>query len=434
MAELTEEQLLLLDNLMYYQGSADAEGKTVEDICENLLADAQDYNKDTDPQHLFSGGFEDHPEQVQEIARAILEDETLCNLRMEKSIEDTGLRASCFVDQDGDATVAIRGTGGSYEAWRDNVIGEYDHDTYISRNMLNYFNDLDYNNITVTGHSKGGNLAQYVTILSDNDKVDRCVSFDGQGFNRQFIDDHTDQVYAASPKIKSICGDKDYVNILLNTVAGETVYLGTTSGENWHSPYALWKENQGKTDGGIYTGTKDQNPFVKGLESGLDRLVNDGIPLLPDELEHALVNWLAGEVGTIFGKGTGQYTDANKAETQADLDKLLKELKDYLADGLAAAGRYLTELTAKRHKFEVSLTALKAKASELEDTAKQLKQLRNKLSSINLNGSQYGDILGAIRVVEQEIEKQQKLVSKMSEVLYRSHDLYQNAENKIKAS
>lgn len=37
-----------------------------------------------------------------------------------------------------------------------------------------------YDSITVTGHSKGGNKAQYVTVLSD--KVDRCISMDGQGF------------------------------------------------------------------------------------------------------------------------------------------------------------------------------------------------------------------------------------------------------------
>ena len=42
------------------------------------------------------------------------------------------------------------------------------------------------NNITVTGHFKGGNKAQYVTIVTD--RIGRCVSFDGQGFSKEFLE------------------------------------------------------------------------------------------------------------------------------------------------------------------------------------------------------------------------------------------------------
>ena len=49
-----------------------------------------------------------------------------------------------------------------------------------------YIENLPYDSITVAGHSKGGNKAQYVTVLSD--KVDRCISMDGQGFSQEFID------------------------------------------------------------------------------------------------------------------------------------------------------------------------------------------------------------------------------------------------------
>lgn len=36
----------------------------------------------------------------------------------------------------------------------------------------------------MSGHSKGGNKAQYVTMFSQNrDVIDTCVALDGQGFS-----------------------------------------------------------------------------------------------------------------------------------------------------------------------------------------------------------------------------------------------------------
>lgn len=51
---------------------------------------------------------------------------------------------------------------------------------YINNLPLKYGNDL-----TVSGHSKGGNKAQYVTIVTD--RVERCLSQDGQGFSPEFL-------------------------------------------------------------------------------------------------------------------------------------------------------------------------------------------------------------------------------------------------------
>lgn len=76
MAELTEEQLLLLDNLMYFDGSGER-NCTVGTIAEKLKEKTQNYNKST---LALSGGFEDNPKQAEEIAKAVLSDKTLCKL------------------------------------------------------------------------------------------------------------------------------------------------------------------------------------------------------------------------------------------------------------------------------------------------------------------------------------------------------------------
>jgi hypothetical protein len=75
----------------------------------------------------------------------------------------------------------------------------------------------------VLGHSKGGNLAQYVTVVSGID-VDHCYTVDGQGFNYSFQLKYAAQIALMSGNITTLTGAADFVNILLNSISGTTVY------------------------------------------------------------------------------------------------------------------------------------------------------------------------------------------------------------------
>lgn len=61
------------------------------------------------------------------------------------------------------------------------------------RRMWEKYNDLlnSYDSLTLTGHSLGGNLAEYGAVVSHeyglDDNISRCVSFDGPGFSNEFI-------------------------------------------------------------------------------------------------------------------------------------------------------------------------------------------------------------------------------------------------------
>ncbi len=52
--------------------------------------------------------------------------------------------------------------------------------------------------ISLTGHSLGGNLADYGTLVSHkygfDDKIDQCISFDGPGFSNEFIEAHYNEI------------------------------------------------------------------------------------------------------------------------------------------------------------------------------------------------------------------------------------------------
>ena len=99
--------------------------------------------------------------------------------------------------------------------------------------------------ITVTGHSKGGNKAKFVTLMNDNEvhSIGRCVSFDGQGFSDEFVDRYHDRIKEREDLITNYNARKDFVNILLNNV-GRTHFLNarnfsTDSFKENHSPEVM---------------------------------------------------------------------------------------------------------------------------------------------------------------------------------------------------
>lgn len=167
-------------------------------------------------------------------------------LMTDPSYEKGGLNAFTFKDTEGNITVVYRGTGTG--EWLDNgdalsgIAEENTYNTYDSNGnitssktvteyasdqqaeALNYFNRVQAkdgwtveNNITTTGHSKGGNKSQFVDLSSD--LVDKCYSFDGQAFSpeaiKAFKDKYGEEAYKErSNKIYSFSAENDPVNQL----------------------------------------------------------------------------------------------------------------------------------------------------------------------------------------------------------------------------
>lgn len=128
--------------------------------------------------------------------------------------KDGRLLAYCFVENEGDenAVVAFKGTTGA-EEWADNALGLNQADTQNQLEAAEFIESLPYSDITVTGHSKGGNKAMYVTLVTD--KVSRCVSFDGQGFSKEFLDKYWAEIQTRGGNIKNFSLSTDYVHLLM---------------------------------------------------------------------------------------------------------------------------------------------------------------------------------------------------------------------------
>lgn len=237
---LSDAQLLLLNNLIYTDYVAD--GKQVKDIIDKM-----------EENHFKIKSCEMTTDEWKEIAETIKADEKLMEYTVTNyrsgSGDDNGMRVACFVDDEKnpqDINVVFRGTGNANE-WRDNGEGGYVIETQQQVAARDYINGLpeEYgNNLTVSGHSKGGNKAQYVTITTD--KIGRCVSFDGQGFSEEFLNEYADEIAARRNKITSISAEKDVVNALLYPIAGTQIFIETPEQKNtllYHKPNILIDKN-----------------------------------------------------------------------------------------------------------------------------------------------------------------------------------------------
>lgn len=238
---LSNSQLLMLDNLIYtdYCDNGDTVGQIIKEMKRDL-----DNGKSIDACMMSESEW-------REIIAAIEGEPSLLDYTVQnyENNTDTGMRAACFVDDVNhptDVNVVFRGTSGDYE-WHDNGEGGYLADTDQQKAAANYVNNLpkDYgDSITVTGHSKGGNKAQYVTIVTD--RISRCISFDGQGFSEEFLEKYGDRIAERAHRIESISASDDYVNCLLYSIAGIKTYVLTEKqGDflHYHKPNILLDEN-----------------------------------------------------------------------------------------------------------------------------------------------------------------------------------------------
>lgn len=227
MAELEYNELLVLNTLLGYDIKF-SNNKTVADLIKDIEA-----NPDSKMSEMTS---EESKAFIQAAKSCLERNKDFGNYRIVDSVErvkdanghNTIAPIVTFAYGD-DAVVAFWGTTTADE-WYDNVIaGHESEDGSLYQNYaLDYINNVDsrYKNITVTGHSKGGNKAQYVALMSD--RVDRCVAFDGQGFSKAFIEEHADLINAKKDNITLISSNYDVVNAMLFSIAGNILYVDSS--------------------------------------------------------------------------------------------------------------------------------------------------------------------------------------------------------------
>ena len=176
--------------------------------------------------------YRDRQRQYRVLANAAKNNTHLANMRIDNQSNEThrfeegGLEACTFTDSEGHVIFAYRGTGGG--EWIDNGqgLGGGEVSTDQQREALAYFdeviNEVRKHNaslkVIVTGHSKGGNKAQFVTMNSENgDLIQYCYNFDGQGMSPEAIQEFIrvkgkEEYLEAVNKMYGFYADNDFVN------------------------------------------------------------------------------------------------------------------------------------------------------------------------------------------------------------------------------
>lgn len=224
--DLSQKQLLLLNNYEYLANSAE-----LISIQDNISSFKTNGKIDKSKIEIIASGI--RPSDMVRVLEAIDEDSLLSSLVPVSSLE-TDIRAVCYVPKSKvktkkpEAVLVFLGTKPLENAWLDCLQGSYQSDTRLQQEALNYYKELSkkYTITTVTGHSKGGNLSQYITLI-DGDSIRNCVSFDGQGFSDLFIEKYKDKIQQNASKVTTIASFKEPVHMLLNDLSGETLTIKT---------------------------------------------------------------------------------------------------------------------------------------------------------------------------------------------------------------
>ena len=160
MSEITNTQLLFLDNLIYLD-LFNQSGKKLNEAIEYIINNIDDYVNDKNlPASMTKSqwvellkSFLNNKEN-----EAFLNDYTIQNYETNDS-DENGLRACCFVKESNgnveDVVAVFRGTSGVNE-WKDDLMMANAVSSEIMDDAAIYIKNLpkEYgNNITVTGHS-----------------------------------------------------------------------------------------------------------------------------------------------------------------------------------------------------------------------------------------------------------------------------------------
>lgn len=428
----SEKDLLILSNYVYFGCSANGSDSSIGATIDRL----KDDNGNFDTYKLYAeGGISCNisEEEALDLFNQIDNDERLRNLHVVRALNDYDMRAVCFADEDeSSACVVFRGTGGTYDAWYDNVTGEYEKDTKLQKVAADFVkNDCGaFNNLTVSGHSKGGNLAQYVTVTCAS-QITSCVSFDGQGFGRKFLYEYREEIKEAADKITSISAYNDYVNILLTPIASKRIFL-KNYGKNidGHSSGSLLCSISFSEDGSI---DRNESQILQGLEAwiieqALDKAV-DIIDILPFGGEKKASNIIAAALASIMSNDKGEEYE------KSEFKEAVKSFGSYTANMISLVETASNPVDIMYRNCGANCAMIRRTYEIIYDTASYISEMIERVMEVKekmnyiIAGRYYTDI-AIDRVVEKLINNRKRVLSH-TEILKQVFYLYTNDETDI---
>lgn len=391
--ELSTKQVLLLNNLMYMSNDAPMQAInelencwSVGDIVRQLNTNIDSISDEHEYGSYMTGA------DWKDIIHAIENDSTLMNVQLQKTYKDPeggGISAVFVEPGSNEAIIVFQGTAAA--EWKDNFIGGGPTDTAdgvstpYQESALAWYECLDlsgYDTITVSGHSKGGNKAKYITLMDDS--VDRCLSFDGQGFSDEFMAKYAGAITMRQHKIENHNVDNDYVNLLLNDVGETYFYEGQDIGnflEN-HCPNTFFKFDN---NGGCSLIPGERSEDMAAMDDFLNACLRS---LSPSEKKEMLA--LIGELAEVAFNSNNAMDDMFSIMMQPDSSESAAYLVAYLYRYAQADPQFADHINAVLNQMDLRLIAICVKGVNI---LLQWEQFDELLAIIGKSGSIIVDAL-----------------------------------------
>lgn len=458
MNKIKEDEIsILLDTYMYLNYQEAQEKQTLQSLMADMgkLSEYQEDGKYYQEYRILEQAME---------RNSALGEMTISNVSNQMGY-DSGTAACTFTDSKQDSVyIMYRGTGDG--EWLDNGMGMTQASTTQQMRALDYFESVVKNNeltqadrVIVTGHSKGGNKAQFVTMESEQaELIDCCYSVDGQGFSENAIEKwkqtYGEQGYSARiQKLYGIHGENDYVSVLghciipkehilyIETPAEKTNFAGFHDIKYFFAD--LQKGNELGESGGSKGWTRfsgQQNAYVarRGALGDYAALLSGAIMKLPVEERDGCAAFMMQLMELGGAKKEGQ--NGEKLTIWDAIDFLRYGLPTiaaslfFMEEGktlLEKLGRHAGHQTA----YSVCIQALEAQgeqflqhSNQLLTYAEQVKQVAGELNLFMSVGILYGN---QMNWEVDKIDKEAKKLKEMADVLGETSHLYALCEQQV---
>lgn len=237
-----------------------------------------------------------------------------------RSVDDnkgTGFAAIAIKDPENNVTVATRGTEGfdvlGSDASRRDVAADlelaFSLSTSQQEEMKKFMQNLEkegYDGYYFTGHSLGGNLANYGAItFIPIEKVKGVVTFNAPGFNEAFLGKYSAEIFALYNRLKNYQNEYDYVSSIM-FVPGPAIIIESSKKEDgWFK----FDDHLGSDDHGLNAlkvdgnGFNSKEPQVKSVQTHFAHGVIETLRDLTGMKGHTVFLGVI-EIGINFGRMT----------------------------------------------------------------------------------------------------------------------------------
>ena len=227
---------------------------------------------------------------------------------------------TCFPENE-QIFVAFRGTDGSLVGWKEDFMLSYVNQTSSQEEAFNYINKnfCGLNaNIRMGGHSKGGNLAIFAAMKSDNEvrsKISNIYAFDAPGFREEIVE--SSEYKAVLPVVRSLIPEGSVIGRLLGSGIDHKLVKNIGSGLMQHLSYN-WQLERNHF---VYTDkpTKSGEIMNKTISGWLDNYSDDEREKLVGTIFDVLGDADRSTVNDL--KGAKNYTSIIKSIGKLDPEK-----------------------------------------------------------------------------------------------------------------